>query len=89
MHFTIPAATPDGDYLVRVEHIALHTAQSAGGAQFYISCGQINITGGGSGEPGPLVEFPGAYDAADPGIQININYPVVSPISMSETRREV
>lgn len=30
-------------------------------AQFYISCGQLNVTGGGSGKPGPLVSIPGVY----------------------------
>ncbi|KAG8961053.1 hypothetical protein FRC03_005832 [Tulasnella sp. 419] len=30
-------------------------------AEFYISCGQIKITGGGTGTPGPLVSFPGVY----------------------------
>ena len=30
-------------------------------AQFYLSCGQINVTGGGSGKPGPLVAIPGVY----------------------------
>jgi len=74
--FTIPADTPSGDYLFRVEHIAVHTAGSVGGAQFYLSCGQITVTGGGSGTPGPLVAFPGAYSPTDPGILINIYYPV-------------
>lgn len=41
MNFTIPAATPPGDYLVRFEHIALHSAGVMKGAQFYIACGQI------------------------------------------------
>jgi hypothetical protein len=72
----LPASLPSGDYLLRVEHIALHSASSAGGAQFYIACGQITVTGGGSGTPGPLVSFPGAYKATDPGIMINIYYPV-------------
>lgn len=76
--FKIPAATPSGDYLLRVEHIALHVAQSSGGAQFYLSCGQITVTGGGTGTPGPLVSFPGAYKATDPGILLNVYYPVVS-----------
>ena len=44
-----------------MEAIALHVAQSYGGAQFYISCGQVEITGGGSGTPGPTVEIPGVY----------------------------
>lgn len=74
--FTIPAATPSGDYLVRVEHIGLHVANSVGAAQFYLSCGQITLTGGGSGTPAPLVSFPGAYSATDPGILIDIYYPL-------------
>ncbi|KFX87118.1 hypothetical protein V490_08528 [Pseudogymnoascus sp. VKM F-3557] len=74
--FKIPEATPDGDYLARIEHIGLHAASQANGAQFYLSCGQITVTGGGSGTPGPLVSFPGAYSATDPGILIQIYYPV-------------
>ena len=66
--FTIPAAVPSGSYLVRVESIALHQAQKAGGAQIYLSCAQVNITGGGNGKPGPLVAFPGAYRANDQGL---------------------
>lgn len=34
---TVPKNTPSGDYLLRVEHIALHQASNAGGAQFYVS----------------------------------------------------
>ena len=74
--FTIPKSLPSGNYLVRVEHIALHVAQSFGAAQFYISCGQVTVTGGGSGSPGPLVAIPGVYTGYEPGILININYPV-------------
>ncbi|KAF2677927.1 lytic polysaccharide monooxygenase [Lentithecium fluviatile CBS 122367] len=72
----LPKSLPSGEYLFRVEHIALHSAGSAGGAQFYISCAQIKVTGGGNGSPGPLVSFPGAYSANDPGIKLNIYYPV-------------
>ncbi|GLB35699.1 putative copper-dependent lytic polysaccharide monooxygenase [Lyophyllum shimeji] len=74
--FTIPKNLPSGEYLVRVESIALHSAGSFGGAQFYIACGQINITGGGSGNPEPLVSIPGVYTGYEPGILINIYYPV-------------
>ncbi|KAL1846098.1 hypothetical protein VTK73DRAFT_354 [Phialemonium thermophilum] len=73
---TIPKCLRDGEYLFRVEHIALHVAQSKGGAQFYLSCGQIAVSGGGSTDGSPTVAFPGAYSATDPGILININYPV-------------
>ena len=69
---TIPAATPSGDYLLRVEQIALHLAQTADGAQFYLACSQVTITGGGDGTPGPLVAFPGAYKSSDPGILVNL-----------------
>jgi cellulase len=34
----IPATLAAGDYLLRAEVIALHTAGSSGGAQFYMSC---------------------------------------------------
>ncbi|KAL2262155.1 hypothetical protein VTK26DRAFT_2317 [Humicola hyalothermophila] len=72
----IPSCIRPGNYLLRAEHIALHVAQSAGGAQFYISCAQLGITGGGSTDPPNKVSFPGAYSASDPGILININWPI-------------
>ncbi|KAK1778109.1 glycoside hydrolase [Copromyces sp. CBS 386.78] len=74
----IPSCIKSGNYLLRAEHIGLHVAQSSGAAQFYISCAQLSVTGGGSTEPGSnyKVSFPGAYKASDPGILININYPV-------------
>ncbi|KAK0614893.1 glycoside hydrolase family 61 protein [Bombardia bombarda] len=70
---TIPSSTPSGEYLLRVEHIALHMAMQANKAQFYLACSQIQITGGGSGTPGPLVSLPGAYKSTDPGILVNLN----------------
>ncbi|KAK0704637.1 glycoside hydrolase [Lasiosphaeris hirsuta] len=69
---TIPDNIPDGEYLLRVEHIALHMAMQANKAQFYLSCSQIRITGGGNGTPGPLVALPGAYKSNDPGILVNL-----------------
>ncbi|KAJ7121476.1 glycosyl hydrolase family 61-domain-containing protein [Mycena epipterygia] len=59
--FPIPAETPSGQYLIRIEHIALHVASSYGGAQFYIACAQVDVTNGGTGTPSPLVAFPGEY----------------------------
>ncbi|KUJ14286.1 family 61 glycosyl hydrolase [Mollisia scopiformis] len=76
LNFTIPKATPSGDYIARIEHIGLHAASQKNGAQFYLSCSQVTVTGGGSGTPSPLVSFPGAYSATDPGILIQIYYPV-------------
>lgn len=75
--FTIPKAVPSGKYLVRIEHLGVHNAANHGGAQFFVACGQVEVTGGGSGNPRPLVEFPGAYSADDPGIYFNTYYPPV------------
>jgi hypothetical protein len=66
--FTIPKNVPSGDYLIRVESIALHQANVVGGAQFYLACAQVKVTDGGNGKPGPLVSFPGAYKATDSGL---------------------
>ncbi|KAK0670337.1 glycoside hydrolase [Cercophora samala] len=68
VYFNVPKDVPNGKYLVRVESIALHQAQSAGGAQLYINCAQVEIVNGGNGRPGPLVSFPGAYNRNDPGL---------------------
>ncbi|KAI0117006.1 glycoside hydrolase family 61 protein [Daldinia grandis] len=67
----IPSDIAPGDYLLRAETIALHTAGQAGGAQFYMTCYQITVTGGGSANPAG-VKFPGAYSANDPGIKVDI-----------------
>jgi len=69
---TIPSCLPDGQYLLRAEVIALHAASSAQGAQLYMECAQINVSGGtGTANPS-TVSFPGAYSNSDPGILINI-----------------
>jgi hypothetical protein len=68
--FTLPKSLPSGQYLLRLEQIALHAAGSYGGAQFYIGCAQINVVNGGSGTPGPLVSIPGVYTGYEPGILI-------------------
>ena len=72
MNVKIPSDLAAGDYLLRAEVIALHSAGSAGGAQFYMSCYQLSVTGSGSASPA-TVSFPGAYSASDPGIQVNIH----------------
>ncbi|KAB8071479.1 glycosyl hydrolase family 61-domain-containing protein [Aspergillus leporis] len=73
--FTIPENTPPGQYLVRVEHIGLHRGFS-GNSEFYFTCAQIEVTGSGSGVPGPLVKIPGIYKPEDPNIHFNIYNPI-------------
>lgn len=72
MNVKIPSDLAPGDYLLRAEVIALHTASSSGGAQLYMTCFQLSVTGSGSASPA-TVSFPGAYKASDPGILVNIH----------------
>ncbi|POS69619.1 glycosylhydrolase family 61-5 [Diaporthe helianthi] len=71
MDVPIPKDLAPGDYLLRAEAIALHAAGSAGGAQFYMTCYQISVSGDGTATA-ETVSIPGAYKAADPGVEINI-----------------
>ncbi|KAL6853040.1 hypothetical protein ACO1O0_007591 [Amphichorda felina] len=73
--FTLPEDLAPGEYLMRGEHIALHGAGEVGGAQFYMGCAQLSVSGSGSGAPAPTAKFPGAYSAEDPGILIGIYWP--------------
>jgi len=60
----IPKDTPNGEYLVRVEHIGVHRSH-VNQPEHYMSCMQVKVQNGGSGSPGPMVKFPGAYKATD------------------------
>jgi len=71
MHeFKLPMGLESGEYLLRSEMLALHGAQTLGGAQFYIGCVQLKITGTGSGNCGPTISIPGDYNAEDENIYI-------------------
>lgn len=89
-NFKIPTDITPGNYLMRVELIALHEGHKVGGAQPYVHCAEITVGGSGSVNPGNLVSFPGAYTARDAGIYFNIysqsgdgnkisNYPIPGP----------
>lgn len=68
---TIPAGVPSGEYLVRFEHIGVHRSH-VNQPEHYISCVQVKVTDGGSGEPGPTVQFPAAYSLDDDYANFNI-----------------
>ncbi|KAI2625838.1 glycoside hydrolase family 61 protein [Hypoxylon sp. NC1633] len=68
--FTIPKCIPSGEYLLRIQSLAIHNP--GGIPQFYIGCGQITVSGGGSTTPSPTVKIPGAFKATDPGYTANI-----------------
>ncbi|KAF4627424.1 hypothetical protein G7Y89_g10730 [Cudoniella acicularis] len=77
--YTIPKSLPNGDYLLRAEHLGTHLNPLT---QFFVSCLQITVTNGGTGTPGPLVEFPGAYKPTDPAFvfdQYNKTYVLTNP----------
>jgi hypothetical protein len=84
--FTVPKTISAGQYLVRVEQIGLHVA---GAPQWYVSCGQVQVTGGGSASPSK-VSIPGYVSANDPGLTVNIYYPVPTaytvPVSASTAK---
>lgn len=71
-YFDLPSCVAPGDYLMRVEIIALHSASIPGEAQFYMECAQIRVTGSGTSTGSSFVGFPGAYSSSHPGILINI-----------------
>jgi cellulase len=68
--FKLPTGLASGEYLLRSEMLALHGAQTVGGAQFYIGCAQLKIEGTGSGTCTPTIELPGAYNENDDNIYI-------------------
>ncbi|TGO39729.1 hypothetical protein BHYA_0049g00650 [Botrytis hyacinthi] len=73
--FKLPTGMASGEYLLRSEMLALHSAQTVGGAQWYIGCAQLSITGTSGDSCGPSIELPGDYNATDPSIYIpNIYY---------------
>ncbi|KAF2245766.1 lytic polysaccharide monooxygenase [Trematosphaeria pertusa] len=66
MNFTIPATTPPGKYLLRIEQF--FASSNKGQSQWYVSCAHVDIVGSGGGTPGPFIRFPNAYKDEDPNI---------------------
>ncbi|WQF90229.1 Putative auxiliary Activity family 9 [Colletotrichum destructivum] len=69
---TVPKCIANGDYLVRFEILALHSASKPGDAQFYMECAQVRVTGGTGAETPTTVSIPGVYKANDPGVTVMI-----------------
>lgn len=83
LDFKIPEDIAPGDYLLRAEAIALHAASSSGGAQHYVTCYQLTVTGSGTLVP-KGVKFPEAYSKTGPGLGFSIHadlsdYPAPGP----------
>ncbi|KAJ5257918.1 hypothetical protein N7524_009474 [Penicillium chrysogenum] len=67
----IPSTIAPGNYVMRHEIIALHSAGQTNGAQNYPQCFNLEVTGGGSDTPDgtPGMEL---YTNTDPGILFDI-----------------
>lgn len=64
----IPSSIPDGKYIVRSELLALHGANGKGGAQFYMGCAAIEVSGGTGSYPTNTVSIPGYLKDDDPSV---------------------
>lgn len=68
---TIPSTIAPGNYVLRHEIIALHSAGQANGAQNYPQCFNLEVTGSGTDKPTGTLGT-ALYTATDPGILVNI-----------------
>jgi len=81
---TLPSNLAPGNYIIRHEMIALHLANTVGGAEFYPSCSNLKVSGSGTESPGgaPATSF---YQSEDPGIHFDVygekisSYPIPGP----------
>ena len=68
---TVPSSIESGNYVMRHEIIALHSAGETNGAQNYPQCINLKVTGGGSDSPSGTLGT-ALYKNTDAGIKINI-----------------
>ncbi|KFH40812.1 Endoglucanase-like protein [Hapsidospora chrysogenum ATCC 11550] len=79
----IPDDLAPGNYVLRHEIIALHSAHEANGAQNYPQCFNLEVTGSGTRQPEGVLGTE-LYSADDEGIAFNIygkpeSYPIPGP----------
>jgi hypothetical protein len=80
---TIPVSISPGNYVLRHEIIALHSAGHEQGAQNYPQCVNLEVTGDGIESPQGVAGTQ-LYKATDPGIRFDIyrsmdSYPIPGP----------
>ncbi|KAM0540301.1 hypothetical protein ACHAPJ_013621 [Fusarium lateritium] len=82
--FSIPSEVTSGQYLVRIEHLALHRPS---GTEFYFNCAHVEVQNSGNGQkPTDVVRIPGVYDSKTEGLSPNYSicngatsYPMPGP----------
>lgn len=67
----IPQCIANGDYLVRFELLALHSAHNRGQAQWYMGCASVRVSGGSGSKTPSTVSIPGTYSLDHPGVHFN------------------
>ncbi|KAK0105007.1 hypothetical protein ONS96_004415 [Cadophora gregata f. sp. sojae] len=82
----IPSCLPNGQYLLRAEIIALHGAGSPAGAQFYMECAQINVSGGSGTASPATVSLPGAYSVSHPPTPVHTTIHLTRPLTGQRSR---
>ncbi|KAL2006367.1 hypothetical protein VTN00DRAFT_10021 [Thermoascus crustaceus] len=80
---TIPSTIASGNYVLRHEIIALHSAGNKDGAQNYPQCINLEVTGSGTENPAGTLGT-ALYTDTDPGLLVNIyqglsNYSIPGP----------
>ncbi|WYZ36712.1 hypothetical protein EsH8_II_000218 [Colletotrichum jinshuiense] len=88
---TIPSDIAAGNYVLRHEIIALHSAGQENGAQFYPQCINLEVSGGGSANP-TGVAGTSLYTAKDKGVIFDIysgatSYPIPGPALYTAAKR--
>lgn len=68
---TIPSDIEAGNYVLRHEIIALHSAENTDGAQNYPQCINLKVSGSGTANPSGTLGT-ALYKASDPGIFVDI-----------------
>ncbi|KAL8895009.1 MAG: hypothetical protein Q9207_008334, partial [Kuettlingeria erythrocarpa] len=69
---TVPKSVAPGNYVLRHETIALHSAGNADGAQNYPQCINLKVTGSGTDKLASGTLGTELYTPTDPGILVNI-----------------
>ncbi|KAK8097794.1 uncharacterized protein PG998_013280 [Apiospora kogelbergensis] len=68
--FRLPAEIPKGQYLMRIEQMAVHPPYKA--KQFFMQCAHVEVDSQYNGSPpGPTIKLPGGYSKNDPAIQLD------------------
>ncbi|KAK7975463.1 hypothetical protein PG989_013926 [Apiospora arundinis] len=68
--FRLPAEIPKGQYLMRIEQMAVHQPYKA--KEFFMQCAHVEVDSQYNGSPpGPTIKLPGGYSKSDPAIQLD------------------